>query len=1467
MEKDSSKKTIGIGLVEHMGDIVACEPVSRYLRGEFPEAHIVWVVRKEYRELIDTNPNIDETLVVGCLTEWILLSKTGVFDEIFDLHINKRVCPTCMVPLEKTRGELDVAELTYFNYGSLLQAFSIGAGLPALDDPPKVYIPDAVVSRVDQLNLPADCVVVHTLTNESVKDWQEAKWIQLASEITHSFGLAVVEVGIKPTLANGGLKSYINLCGKLSILETAEVIRRSTIFIGVDSGPAHLANAVGTFGIILLGKYKVYETYNPFSGDYGSGINSHLVFSKDGVSEIKTLEVFKVFGQCLTHVLRGKRFKGIIRNYSSEIRKDMAAKEAGVGRQIRAIAFHLPQFHPIPENDRWWGKGFTDWTNASKVKPLYPGHYQPHIPSELGFYDLRLKEARNSQAELAKEHGIEGFCYWHYWFGGKQLLQRPVDEIISTGEPDFKFCLAWANESWSRRWDGESKEVLQEQVYGGEPDDTNHFNYLRHAFQDKRYMTVEGKPLFLIYRPAELPDPKRTLSLWRKLAQENGFKGLYILALKTKFSKLETDWTDFGFDGEVIHHPNFDPLFEIMNYQRAFLMERKYIPPGLPREKESYPLKFDYENAAPLLKLHNDRHLKNDHVYPTVMCSWDHSPRVGKRAVVLTSPSPEAYGKWLSLEAERLSSRDHEHRLLFINAWNEWAEGMYLEPDLRFGREFLESTKGALTGQLHEGNRKSKDQEIFGDVGADDKKNSIEVHIKKARASKTNKEFSNAEKEYIMALVQASIAIGQLIHLSASQKESKMFKTRLQNMKAVSAQLNGELAEIYSMKGRFEKANAVFLEGIDLEPTAVIASFETAEEMVRRGYFLSSLHLFLNLHDKAPRDVKVLLALGFILSKIGKADKAIEAYETVLLLQRDNAQAKQALVRLKTIKHKTFDDVTAELPKSSVPPSISKKSELPNQPFKEGHLADRLPSMPSTELEGTFFTHDSASLINRQLADLLMKQNIKVKLKPLEPVDIAIKANGLNRYRHLVKSTNPRGEKADVHIRNSWPPNLDPPDDGHWVIIQPWEFGSLPKDWVSVFSNEVDEIWVPSNYVRKVYVDSGVPSEKVIVVPNGIDPNIFRPDARPFRLQSKKQFKFLFVGGTILRKGIDILLDSYTSTFNSSDDVCLVIKDFCVDSFYEGMTFRDNVNELKRKPDSPEIEYLDRNLTEEEIAGLYVSCDVLVHPYRGEGFGLPILESMACGTPPMVTNGGAALDFCDNTNSILVDASIKRLPGKEIGGRTTVDYPWIYEIETRELSSKMQWAFEHREELKKLGETASKTIRTNWSWEKAAAVAAGRIMKLISKPVVRLKPATSTSSFKESYEHARNLAINGKISESMEIFEELLSVNPEHAGVLNDLGALYFQKGDKEKAVQSFERAVKSDPQNISALKNLADLYLDVGRVAEATKTYKDILAITPNDFEVIRRIAYVCSLLGKNEEAAFFYSMAEQKSQPVDHK
>ncbi len=356
---------------------------------------------------------------------------------------------------------------------------------------------------------------------------------------------------------------------------------------------------------------------------------------------------------------------------------------ASAGARIRAddlpprlIAFYLPQFHPIPENDEWWGEGFTEWTNVARAKPLFPGHYQPHIPADLGFYDLRIAATRQAQAELAREAGIEAFCYYHYWFGGKQLLERPFDEVLESGRPDFPFCLCWANEPWSRRWDGQEQDVLQPQTYS-EEDDIEHIKWLIPALSDSRAVQVDGKPVFIVYQAQDLPEPARTVEVWRREVREAGLPGLYLMAIETGWD-AGWDATEAGFDAKIL----FQPQFSILN-----------TVPQLEGKRSQSLRVFDYEEAWPKL---SDPDPVSYRRYESVCVGWDNSPRTSERGWVLHNSTPKAYEAWLAQAIDRAAELPPDERFVFLNAWNEWAEGAHLEPDVRNGHGYLEATRTAV---------------------------------------------------------------------------------------------------------------------------------------------------------------------------------------------------------------------------------------------------------------------------------------------------------------------------------------------------------------------------------------------------------------------------------------------------------------------------------------------------------------------------------------------------------------------------------------------------------------------------------------------------------------------------------------------------------------------------------------------------------------------------------------------------
>lgn len=722
---------VAIGLVEHLGDIIACEPVSRYARQKYPDSYITWCTKNSYKELIENNPFVDEIYTVSCLTEWIRLKESYIFDEVIDLHIQNRVCPVCDVPLLKDKGRIDITLENYYFHGNLLSVFCQSAGIPILFDAPQMYITENIVQEVDLLKLHQEYVVFHCLSNEVTRDWDDEKWIHLAEYVQKDMNITIVEVGHKSVLAKSPALKFTNLCNRVSMSETAEIIRRARLFVGIDSSCAHAANAVGTFGIILLGKYRAFDHYLPYSGEYENGNNAELIYGLDSAQSIPLIRVMQSVEKHLLNNDTAKKTMGFTPTQPQQKRNQL--KHFVEEKDFRLISLYLPQFHPIEENDNWWGKGFTEWTNVAKAKPLFPGHYQPHIPSDLGFYDLRVPETRIEQAKLANEYGIEGFCYYHYWFNGKRLLEKPFDEVLNSGKPDFPFCLAWANENWTKRWDGRESEMLQEQIYGGEEDALNHFKYLLKTFTDKRYVTIDGKPVFMIYRPAAVTGLNELINLWQEQAAQAGLNGIFFIAMKTGFEQLDPGfWLKNGFDAEMIFQPGTGKINLKNNW-------KPLSASGADEHVSTEAIVVDYDEAWPIMAQEADN---NKDCFTSVVPSWDNTARRAKiGAYILANASPESYKMWLKHELNRVLERDLDKRLVFLNAWNEWAEGNHLEPDFKNGRGYLEATLDAYTESLLDLARIALRQNLLNDAELYCKK-AIAIYAKTTSASYHKKMYA-----------------------------------------------------------------------------------------------------------------------------------------------------------------------------------------------------------------------------------------------------------------------------------------------------------------------------------------------------------------------------------------------------------------------------------------------------------------------------------------------------------------------------------------------------------------------------------------------------------------------------------------------------------------------------------------------------------------------------------------------------
>lgn len=352
------------------------------------------------------------------------------------------------------------------------------------------------------------------------------------------------------------------------------------------------------------------------------------------------------------------------------------------------IAFYLPQYHPTPHNNEWWGEGFTEWTNVAKAKPLFRGHYQPKVPADLGFYDLRMPEVRKKQAELAKEAGITGFCYYHYWFGnGEQELELPFNEVIKTGEPDFPFCLCWANETWGRKmWNKDGavvgQQILAEQKYLGDEDDIKHFYSLLPAFKDSRYMRIDGKPIFMIYRPLAFKDIKSFLERWNRLAKENGLEGFYFLGyslfVDDEYSKLK----ELGFDAIVSCR-----LDRNVKHDFGWAI-RKIISIIF-----HTPRRTNYRKVIPTLSKDFD---KTEDVFPTMIPNWDHTPRSGVNGDLFTKSTPDLFQFHASQVLSTIVAKPANRQICFVKSWNEWGEGNYMEPDIKYGKGYIYALTKAI---------------------------------------------------------------------------------------------------------------------------------------------------------------------------------------------------------------------------------------------------------------------------------------------------------------------------------------------------------------------------------------------------------------------------------------------------------------------------------------------------------------------------------------------------------------------------------------------------------------------------------------------------------------------------------------------------------------------------------------------------------------------------------------------------
>lgn len=361
----------------------------------------------------------------------------------------------------------------------------------------------------------------------------------------------------------------------------------------------------------------------------------------------------------------------------------------------KIIAFYLPQFHPVKENNEWFGEGFTEWTNVAKSRPLFKGHDQPRVPRDLGFYDLRLPEVRARQADLAKEAGIDAFCYYHYWFGDSRvLLEKPLQEVVRLGEPNFPFCICWANHSWYKKnWNPDTKRIdqamLMEQRYPGDKDIINHFNFLLPVFKDKRYLKIEEKLLFSIYDINGMPDFPRFKEIWNKLAKENGLPEFYFLSYTSKLNELDTpnmkatEGTILSLVTNIEFKQNYSKVNILKDILRAKLSEITKRP----------QLVFEYKEAMDYLL---DKICYQDNVIPVIVPNWDYTPRRGAGGLILKNARPELFKEHAKQALTMVIGKPIGKQIVFVKSWNEWGEGNYMEPDLVYGKGYINALREAI---------------------------------------------------------------------------------------------------------------------------------------------------------------------------------------------------------------------------------------------------------------------------------------------------------------------------------------------------------------------------------------------------------------------------------------------------------------------------------------------------------------------------------------------------------------------------------------------------------------------------------------------------------------------------------------------------------------------------------------------------------------------------------------------------
>ena len=470
----------------------------------------------------------------------------------------------------------------------------------------------------------------------------------------------------------------------------------TTVMVGVNDDPSrarynYLREVEYCSGACLVVKRERFASLGGFSGElapsYYEDVDLQLRLRQEGLRVYYNPDSVVIHHLSVTNQdgPGSTKRRQLLKN--SQRLRELWGPRIDREAKVRLIAFYFPQFHPFAENEFWWGKGFTEWTNVSKARPNFVGHYQPHLPGDMGFYDLRVPDAMDRQAELAKAYGIHGFCFFYYWFAGKRLMQGPLERILETGKPDIPFCLSWANENWSRRWDGGHApgQVMIAQQHSKE-DDRAVIRDLMRYFRHRNYIRVHDKPMLLVYRVNLFPDIARTAEIWRELCFKEGIGEIYLVRVESFEHAISTEPPKtHGFDAAVEYppHQRSAPFREPLH-----LLNGSFG--GAVNDYRDFAVQsFSYKDAA-------YTHFRG------VMPSWDNTPRRQDDGVVFFHATPGAYQAWLETAIQyTIEQNVGDERLVFVNAWNEWAEGAHLEPDRRFGRAYLQATQNALSTQLY----------------------------------------------------------------------------------------------------------------------------------------------------------------------------------------------------------------------------------------------------------------------------------------------------------------------------------------------------------------------------------------------------------------------------------------------------------------------------------------------------------------------------------------------------------------------------------------------------------------------------------------------------------------------------------------------------------------------------------------------------------------------------------------------